>query len=127
MLCRMAFCLSDKVEALHLDNSTAKVYLCNQGGTLFSFLYKLALCMLMLEDRHSITLVPAYIHSHLNVEANYLSWVRLILKWHLLPCVVYIVFQLWVNHRWICSHPHVPINVSVITPWKILYLREHLG
>ena len=33
MLCRMAFCLSVKVVALHLDNSTAKAYLCNQGGT----------------------------------------------------------------------------------------------
>ena len=29
MLCRMAFCLSGKVVALHLDNSTAKSYLCN--------------------------------------------------------------------------------------------------
>ena len=30
MLCRMAFHLSGKVVALHLDNSTAKAYLCNQ-------------------------------------------------------------------------------------------------
>ena len=30
-LCRMAFHLSGKVVALHLDNSTAKAYLCNQG------------------------------------------------------------------------------------------------
>ena len=29
MLCRMAFHLSGKVVALHLDNSTAKAYLCN--------------------------------------------------------------------------------------------------
>ena len=29
MLHRMAFCLSGKVVALHLDNSTAKAYLCN--------------------------------------------------------------------------------------------------
>ena len=28
MLCRIAFCLSGKVVPLHLDNSTAKVYLC---------------------------------------------------------------------------------------------------
>ena len=33
MLCRMAFCLSGKIVALHLDNSTAKAYLCNQGGS----------------------------------------------------------------------------------------------
>ena len=37
MLCRMAFCLSGKVVALHLDNSTAKAYLCNQGGTVSPF------------------------------------------------------------------------------------------
>ena len=33
ILHRMAFHLSGKVVALHLDNSTAKAYLCNQGGT----------------------------------------------------------------------------------------------
>ena len=38
MLCRMACCLSGKVVALHLDNSTAKAYLCNQGGTVSPFL-----------------------------------------------------------------------------------------
>ena len=31
ILHRMAFQLSSKVVALHLDNSTAKAYLCNQG------------------------------------------------------------------------------------------------
>ena len=35
MLCRMAFHLSGK--ALHLDNSTAKGYLCNHGGTCLLF------------------------------------------------------------------------------------------
>ena len=30
MLCRVAFCLSGKVVTLHLDNSIAKGYLCNQ-------------------------------------------------------------------------------------------------
>ena len=38
MLHRMVFHLSGKVVALHLDNSTAKAYLCNQGGTVFPFL-----------------------------------------------------------------------------------------
>ena len=42
MLRRMAFCLSGKVVALHLDNSTAKAYLCNQGGTVSPFLSRLA-------------------------------------------------------------------------------------
>ena len=42
MLCRMAFCLSGKVVALLSDNSTAKAYLCNQGGTASPFLSRLA-------------------------------------------------------------------------------------
>ena len=37
MLHRMVFCLAGKVLALHLDNSTANAYLCNQGGTLSPF------------------------------------------------------------------------------------------
>ena len=42
MLHRMAFHLSGKVVALHLDNSTTKAYLCNQGGTMSPFLSRLA-------------------------------------------------------------------------------------
>ena len=42
MLWRMVFCLSGKVVALHLDNSTAKAYLCNQGGTVSPFFSRLA-------------------------------------------------------------------------------------
>ena len=42
MLHKIAFHLSGKVVALHLDNSTAKVYLCNQGGTVSPFLSRLA-------------------------------------------------------------------------------------
>ena len=67
MLCRMAFCLSGKVVALHLDNSTAKAYLCNQGGTVSPFLSRLACRILSLTDKHGITLLPAYIPTHLNV------------------------------------------------------------
>ena len=38
MLCRMAFHLSGKVVAWHLDNSMTKAYLCNQGYSVsFSF------------------------------------------------------------------------------------------
>ena len=33
MLHRMAFQLTGKLAALHLDNSTAEAYLHNQGGT----------------------------------------------------------------------------------------------
>ena len=37
MLHQVAFHLACKVVALHLDNSNAKAYLCNQGGTVSSF------------------------------------------------------------------------------------------
>ena len=42
ILHRMAFCLSGKMVALHLDNNTAKAYLCNQGGTVSPFLSRLS-------------------------------------------------------------------------------------
>ena len=48
ILHRMAFCLSGKVVALHLDNSTAKAYICNQGGTVSPFLSRLACQILSL-------------------------------------------------------------------------------
>ena len=87
MLQRMGFHLSGKVVALHLDNSTAKAYLCNQdgtvspflsrlaylcnqGGTVSPFLSRLACQILSLSDKHGITVIPAYIPTHLNVEAE---------------------------------------------------------
>ena len=92
----MAFCLSAKVVALHLDNSTAKTYLCNQGGTVSPFLSRLVCWTLSLTDKHSITLIPAYIHTHLNVDADYLSWGWLLLEWHLLPKMAQAALCLWV-------------------------------
>ena len=79
MLCRMAFCLSGKVVALHLDSSTAKAYLYNQEGTVSPFLSRLACWILSLTDKHFITLIPACIPTHLNVEADYLphDWMLL--------------------------------------------------
>ena len=50
MLHRMAFHLSGKVDALHLDNSTAKAYMCNQGGTVSPFPSRLACQILSLTD-----------------------------------------------------------------------------
>ena len=89
MLHRLAFHLSSKVVALHLDNSTAKAYLCNQGGTVSPFLSRLACWILSLTDKHGITLLPAYIPTHLNVEADYLSQDQLLQEWHLLPQVAF--------------------------------------
>ena len=95
MLCRMAFCLSGKVVALHLDNSTAKAYLCNQGGTVSPFLSRLACQILSLTNKHGITLLPVYIPTHLNVEADFLSRDQLLPDWHLLPQVAQAAFHLW--------------------------------
>ena len=95
MLHRMAFHLSGKVVALHLDNSTSKAYLCNQGGTVSPFLCRLACWILSLTNKHGIALIPAYIPTHLNVEANYLSWDQMLLELHLLPQVVQAAFHLW--------------------------------
>ena len=95
MLCRMAFCLSSKVVALQLDNSTAKAYLCNQGGTVSPFPPRLACQILSLTEKHGITFIPAYIPTHLNVEAYYLSWGQMLPEWHLLPQMAQAAFHLW--------------------------------
>ena len=87
MLHRMAFHLSGKVVALHLDNSTVKAYLCNQGGTVSPVLSRLACQILSLTDKHDITLIPAYIPTHFNVGAGYLSQDQILPEWHLLPQV----------------------------------------
>ena len=66
VLHRLAFCLSGKVVVLHFDNSTAKAYLCNQDSTVSPFLSRLACQRLSLTAKHSITLIPAYILSHIS-------------------------------------------------------------
>ena len=95
MLCKMAFCLSGKVVVLHLDNSMAKAYFCNQEGTVSPFLSRLACWILSLTNKHGITLLPAYIPTHLNVEADYLSQDQMLLEWHLLPQVAQAAFHIW--------------------------------
>ena len=59
------------------------------------FLSRLACQILSLTDKHGITLLPAYIPTHLNVEADYLSWDQLLLEWHLLPQEAQVAFCLW--------------------------------
>ena len=83
MLHRMAFHLSGKVVVLHLDNSTAKAYLCNQGGTVSPFLSRLACQILSQTNKHGITLILACIPTHLNVETDYLAQGQLLWEWHL--------------------------------------------
>ena len=95
MLHRMAFHLSGKVVSLHLDNGTAKAYLCNQGGIVSPFLSRLACQILSLTDKHGITLIPTYIPTHLNVEVDFLSQDQLPPEWHLLPQVAHAAFCFW--------------------------------
>ena len=95
MLHRVGFHLSGKVVALQFDNSTAKAYLCNPGGTVSPFLSRLACQILSLTNKYGTTLISACIPTHLNVEANYLSQDWMLPEWHLLPKVAQAAFHLW--------------------------------
>ena len=95
MLCRMAFCLSGKLFALHLDNSTAKAYLCSEGSTVSPFLSRMSYGILSLTNKHGIPFIPVSIPTHLNVEVDYLSQDWMLPEWHLLPQVAHAAFHLW--------------------------------
>ena len=58
----MAFRLSGKLVALHLDNSTGKVCLCYQGGTASTFHSILAY--------HVLNVVYKCLPTHLNVDIH---------------------------------------------------------
>ena len=62
MMCKMAFYLSGKVAALHLDNSIANAYFCNQGHAASLFLSGLACHILSVANKLGITLIVAHIH-----------------------------------------------------------------
>ena len=92
----MAFQLSGKLIALHFKNSPAEAYLCNKGGTASIFLSRLVCHILNMANKHCITLVPAYITTHLNVVEEYLVWGKLVPEWQLLlPHIAQAAFQLW--------------------------------
>ena len=61
-----------RMVALHLNNSTTKAYLYNKVVQL-PFLSRLTNHTLNMADKHGITLIPAYIPTHLNVETDYTS------------------------------------------------------
>ena len=103
MLHQMAFHLYDKVVALCLDNSTAKAYLCNQGGTVSPFLSRLACWILNLTNKHDITLNIAYIPTHLNVEGDYLLGLDAF-GVASSPQVAQVAFHLFAFQRWTCWH-----------------------
>ena len=69
-----------KAVALHQDSTAANANLYNQGGTVYPFLSRVAGCMLNLADKHSITLIQAYVPTHLNPEADYIFWGSLFLE-----------------------------------------------
>ena len=73
ILHRMAFQLPGKVVALQLDNCTAKMYLCNQCGTVSVFLSRLACYILNLPSEHGITLNSS-IHSNPSQCGSWLSF-----------------------------------------------------
>ena len=54
MLNKMAFLVCSKVVVLHLDNSTAKGCVCNQGGTTSLFHIRLTCHILNLANKHGI-------------------------------------------------------------------------
>ena len=72
MLNNIALFLPGKMVALHLDNSTVKAYLWNQGGTVPLPLSRLACGILNLANKHDITLIWVYIPTYLYVKAHYL-------------------------------------------------------
>ena len=119
MLHRMAFHLSGKLVTLHLDNSTEKAYLYNQLGKVSPFLSRLACWILNLTNKHSITLIPPYIPTHLNVEADYLFQGWLLPEWHLLPQMAHVAFHL-------LSLPEVDLLASShTTQCQYYYTLEH--
>ena len=95
ILHRMAFHLFGKEVASHLENITAKAYLCNGGGIVGLFPSRLACFILNPLDKHGINFIPAHIYTHLNVEADYLLQGSLVLEWLLLLCISQVLFQLW--------------------------------
>ena len=114
MLHRMAFYLSGKVVALHLGNSTAKAYLCNQGGTV-----SLTCQILSLTDRHGITLMQ---HTFLPISMwRSIICPRVSCFWRGIFSLRWLkqLFAFGVYQRWICWHPPIPLNASIITSWKL--------
>ena len=87
------------------------------------FLSRLACWILSLTDKHGIALLPAYIPTHLNVKADFLSQDQLLLEWHLLPQVAQAAFCLWglpevellvSSHTTQCQH-----YFTLETPWPL--------
>ena len=127
MLCRMAFHLSGKVIALHLDNNTTNGYLCNQDGTVSPFLSRLACQILGIPPSMVLLLFQ---HAFLPTSV----W-RLIICPRI-RCFQSSIFSLrWIRQlftfgafqRWTWWHLLIPLYVSIITPWNLHYLCGSWG
>ena len=86
MFCKFAPNLSGKDVAKHLNNGTAKAYLHNQDDAV-SLFFQVWFAALLIWLTSMVYLSPAYIPTHPNVETDYLSYGRLVLKWYVFPCV----------------------------------------
>ena len=122
MLCRMAFHISGKVVALHLDNSTAKTYLCNEGGTVSPFLSRLVCWILSLTDKHGITLIPGYISTHLMWREIICPGISCFQSGNFSLRLLMQPFSFGAFWRWTCWHLLIVLNASIIIPWKLHYL-----
>ena len=112
MLYRMAFYLSGKGVALHLDNSTAKADLCNQGGTVSPFLSRLACWILSLTDKH--TFLPTSMWRQIICPGISCFWSGTFsLRW-LRQLFTFGAFQ-----RWTCWLLLILLNASIISLWKL--------
>ena len=122
MLHRMAFCLSGKAVALHLDNSTAKAYVCNQGGTVFPFLSRLVCQILSLTDKHVLLLFQHTFLLNSVWRPIICSGIRCF--WSGIFSLGWLneLFTFWAFQRWTCWHLLIPLNASIITSWNLHYL-----
>ena len=86
-----------KVVMFHLDNSSAVAYLQNQGGTHSLPMFRLAWDILLLCQKHGITLQVGHIPGRLNVLADSLSRRNQIIgtEWSLHPGIVRQMFSIW--------------------------------
>ena len=90
---RVASCSSDKYVAIHLDSSPFGVYVMMVGAV--SLLSKLVCYILILADRHCVTLITTFLPAHFIGKADYLSWGRKFLKWHFPTHIIQVSFKLW--------------------------------
>ena len=106
------------VIALHLDDGTGKVYLCNQSGTASLFFTDLPATYCICYNSHSR--IPTYTTqsgSRLSVTGE----IGLSIVSSSLYSTSIIQF-LRVNWGLNLLDYHMPVNISITTPWRICYL-----